>query len=108
MFPINDKLTRLDMAFPASVRGMMPAWDDIPDDYKRGRKPSCRVVTRWFFSGLPKGTDFVPRDGVDAGKALVHLKCILGSFEPKHEHKEAAVAYLLDQWFSEVSGEPAK
>jgi hypothetical protein len=102
MFPINTEITQVDVIFPARVSHLMPAWSDIPEDYKNGRKPSCDIFSRWFFSGLPKGTQFIPREGVDVTKALAHLKCILGSFEPKHEHKEASVAFLLDEWFSEV------
>lgn len=98
MFPINGKLTKLDIAFPANVSHLMPAWSDIPDSYKRG----SGVASLWFYSGLPVGTEFVPRDGVDVTQAMAQLKCILGSFEPKHEHKIAAVNFLLSEWFSEV------
>jgi hypothetical protein len=61
-----------------------------------------KSFSRWFFSGLPKGTVFVPHEGIDPAKAMRHLRAILGSFEPKHEHKEAGVAYLMSQWFKEV------
>jgi len=44
----------------------------------------------------------MPNDGIDQNKALRHIKAILGSFEPKHEHKEAAAAYLLSLWFKSV------
>jgi len=40
-----------------------------------------------------------PKDGVDVKKAMRALKAALGSFEPKHEHKMAAVGYMLSQWF---------
>jgi len=96
-YVVNDKLTRLDLAFPANVRHLMPDPRTLPE---RSRFDS--LVSRWFFSGLPTGTDFKPRPGIDAGKALAHVKCILGSFEPKHEHKEAAVAFLLDHWFEDI------
>lgn len=39
------------------------------------------------------------RPGVDRDKALVAIKAALGSFEPKHEHKEAGCAFLLHEWF---------
>jgi hypothetical protein len=90
-------ITGLDLAFPASVRHLMPDPQTIPRDQKHED-----LVERWFFSGLPKGTNFVARNGVDTSRALAHVKCILGSFEPKHEHKTAAVAFLLDQWFERI------
>lgn len=96
-YPVNDKLTRLDLAFPVSVKHLMPDPSTIPRESKHSG-----LVSRWFFSGLPKDTEFVPREGIEPGKALAHVKCIMGSFEPKHEHKEAACAFLLDQWFSEI------
>mgnify|MGYP001231120150 CR=1 FL=1 len=98
MYPIKEDISPAMMAFPADVMGMMPAYKDIPDKYKHGNTPANDFVGTWFFSGLndPK---FYPREGVDADKALRHLSCILRSFEPKHEHKTAAVAFLLDEWF---------
>ena len=60
------------------------------------------MVSRWFFSGLPKETRFVPKTGIDEAAAKAHLRAILASFEPKHEHKEAGCAYLLSKWFEDV------
>lgn len=98
MFPINTKLTRADLVFPANVSHMMPAYKDI-GAYPRKRELE-ELVQGWFFSGL-KGLKSKPREGVDETKALAHLKCILGSFEPKHEHKIAAVAFLINEWFEQ-------
>lgn len=39
------------------------------------------------------------KPGVDAHKALRAIKAVLGSYEPKHEHKEAACAFMLSEWF---------
>lgn len=101
MFPINDKLTKIDVAFPANVSHLMPKWHELPEEFQRERHPMCEIANRWFFSGL-KGAKFKPRAGVDEDKALTHLRCIVGSFEPKHEHKIAAVGYLLNEWFESV------
>jgi hypothetical protein len=45
---------------------------------------------------------FYPREGVDPEKAFRAIKATLGSFAPKHQHKEAAVAYMLSCWFAKV------
>ena len=37
--------------------------------------------------------------GVDFKQAHAHISVILGSFEPKHEHKIAGCAYLESMWF---------
>jgi hypothetical protein len=47
-----------------------------------------------------------PKEGVDVDKALRHIQAIMRSYQPKHEHKEAAVAYLLSQWFDDVTWTP--
>lgn len=99
MFPINTELTKLDVAFPASVRHLMPKYEDIPKDYPDRAKWE-RLFNDWFFGGLKK-LALTPREGVDETKALVHIRCVMGSYEPAHEHKTAAVAWLLSQWFSD-------
>lgn len=97
----------LEMAFPARVEHLMPAWADIPEEFRNETGDAVRWVKfqrDWFFRGLPKGTRFVAKPGVDGTAAMRHLKAIQGSFEPKHEHKEAAVAFLASQWFAKPPG----
>lgn len=101
MIPIQD-VTDIDVAFPASVSHLMPAYADIPKPFKDGSTKWNQLATDWFFCGI-KNLELTPKDGVDPTKALRHLKCIMGSFEPQHEHKEAAVAYLLSEWFTDVT-----
>lgn len=96
MFEQPHEVDDVMLAFPSGLRNLMPAYDDIPDDFKKQSNPWVQFQQRWFFDGLkeiPKA-----RDGIDLKKALRHLKAIQGSFEPKHEHKEAAVAYLASKW----------
>ncbi len=99
-------LTDLQVAFSANVSDLMPSRSQIPKDfdmYSNTRNSWVRTTERWFFSGLPKGTTFKPKPGIDGNTAVRHLKAILGSFEPKHEHKIAAVAYLLSEWFEAIN-----
>lgn len=97
-------LTPAEVAFGAAGRclDLMPRWEDIPDDFRRGHTEWNRTVRTWFYSGL-SGWPCTPKPGIDHGVALGHLSAIQGSFEPKHEHKMAAVAYLMSLWY-----EPAK
>lgn len=96
-FPVRE-VSDLDMAFGGGTRDLMPAWEDIPKEFKDGHGMWNKFMRNWFYSGLAS-YDLKPRDGVDVTKALRHLKTILRSFEPKHEHKEADVAYLASLWF---------
>lgn len=96
----------LDRAF-GRIDGLLPAMRDIPKEFKQhSGTPWNRWQAEWFYRGLERYP--VPKDGVDLKRAMAHLKCIQGSFEPKHEHKEAGVAYLASLWFSSPDGEAIK
>lgn len=96
--PVDD----VTLAFPAGVADLVPpreaceaALSQMPD---RGRG-WVEFQQRWFYEGLSGNAVVTPRDGIDPALAFRHLAAIQGSFEPKHEHKEAAVAYLASLWF---------
>lgn len=98
-------IDNVTMAFPTDVVGqLMPPMSEIPEKFRVffSREPWTMLASKWFFSGL-KGAEFTPAEGIDEKLALRHLIAILRSFEPKHEHKQAAVAYLLSQWFAKVT-----
>lgn len=101
MTPIAE-VSDLDLAFPADVTLLMPRYDDIPEEFRNGSSKWNRLFADWFFSGLEK-LDASPKDGVDVKKALRHIRAIMGSFQPSHEHKEAAVAFLLSEWLEDAN-----
>ncbi len=104
-----------DLDGPSVVFGdikHMPAYSTLPAEFQDYHyNPHCEAVHAWFFGGAARDGDaitfdkhgevlrYVPREGVDANKALRAIKAVLGSFSPKHEHKIAACGYMLDQWF---------
>jgi hypothetical protein len=99
------KVSDIDIAFPANVKHLMPPMAEIPEDFKRHRgNPWVDLTSQWFFSGLTG--HFRAKDGIDQRMAMRHLKCVIGSFEPKHEHKTAAVAYLMSLWFESYEPGP--
>lgn len=94
----------------------MPKYETVPEEFKSHHgNPFCDAVSSWFFSGAKRegrslivdGKTFTAKDGVDADKALRAIRAVLGSFEPKHEHKEAACAYMLSEWFDLAKSEAA-
>jgi hypothetical protein len=105
MFPIRTGLTKADLVFPTNVDGMIPPHREIPE-YPR-RQHFEDLAQTWFFSGL-KNLKSKPRQGVNETQALAHISYVLRSWEPKHEHKIAGVAFLINEWFEEFSGEAAK
>ncbi len=93
------KTNGLDRTFgPSSIRDFIPKWEEIPAEFKRDRNEWNDFVQGWFFNGVKDAT-FTPKNGVDKNDALGHCATIMRSFEPKHEHKIAGVAFLLSQWF---------
>ncbi len=87
----------LTAALPTDVSHLMPRMADIPEEFTRFNGTGWnRWASGWFFNGLPSFPEAKP--GIDREKAKRHLAAIQGSWEPKHEHKEAAVAYLASLW----------
>ena len=100
------EISALDAAFPAHALDWMPKWEDIPEEFRNMNSHTewNEIVCAWFFHGLPEDVRFYPRRGIDAEMAARVVGATLGSFAPKHEHKEAAAAYMLSCWFSKVKG----
>jgi len=54
-----------------------------------------------LFRGDPMDSvQLYTRPDIDPTLAIRHITAILRSFEPKHEHKIAATAFLLARWFA--------
>lgn len=75
-----------------------PAMADIPDRFKDDKNPFVRKATKWFFGGI-HGSELFEKPGINRNAALRHLAALQESFAPRHEHKTAAVAYLMAMWF---------
>jgi len=96
---------QLTLVFPARITHLLPPYEEIPQEFKRlAGTPWNRWQARWFFKGLAPEDIPVTKSGIDFSTAMHHLATIQRSYEPKHEHKEAAVAYLASLWFSGITG----
>ena len=99
-------------AFPDMLGELIPKYEDIPEEYKKSYSKDKHIEKMKklfnvsFFLGL-KSLTLVPNEGIDKDKAWQHIRCIMGSFEPKHEHKEAACVYMLSEWFKDAEWENA-
>jgi len=102
-------VTDLDLVFGARVvDALMPSMDEIPDAFRCGAETKWnRLFSDWFFKGIVN-LRLTAKDGVDKEKALRHIKAIMVSFEPAHEHKEAACAYLFSLWFKDAKYKACK
>lgn len=81
------------LAFPATLGDLLPPLDEIPADYPH-RQDWLRFQHHWFTGTLPPDSEMFPAKGIDAETAGRHLTAIQRSFEPNHQHKTAAVAWL--------------
>lgn len=96
--PISDA----QLAFPASLGSLLPPTAVIPDDYPY-RDDWLDFQRDWFYGQLPEDCEMHPAPGIDAHIAGRHLEALQRSFQPKHEHKEVAVAWLSSRWFTHVT-----
>jgi len=94
------------LAFPAGILHLMPPREEIPENFLNKQKWDS-LFRDWFYAGV-QGLQFIPREGVDPEMAMRHLQTIMGSYEPKHEHKEEAWAYLASRWFEDATWEREK
>ena len=96
-----QKISDALMAFPASVEHLMPAMTDIPEEFHRtlGDHPWVKWQAHWFCEGLKEWPK--TKDGISHNDAQRHLSAIQRSYQPQHQHKVAAVAYLASLWLVE-------
>ena len=99
------EITDLDIAF-GTVTGL-PAYSDVPDEFKRAGSKWNRLFNDMFMCGITS-LKLAPKGDIDPAKAWRHIRALSGSFQPKHEHKEAGVAYLMSQYFEDAVWERAK
>jgi len=92
----------LDLVFGGRMAALLPPYAQIPSEFKNWNHPWAKWQADWFYSGLKCYP--VAKDGIDVNAAMRHLGAIQGSWEPKHEHKVAGVAYLASMWFTSPSG----
>lgn len=98
------EVSNIMLAFPANVvKEYMIPYNEIPEEYKNfnQRTEGGKFFMDMFYCGITD-VEITPREGIDPEKAWRHIRAISGSFEPKHEHKEACVAFLLEHWFSKL------
>ena len=101
-FDKPQNVDRLSVVLGGNMEQLLPAYSTVPDEFKRDSNKWVQIFHKWFFSGLPKGTRFTMKPGIEADQAIAHLKAIMASFQPKHEHKTAGVAYLMSKWFEDI------
>lgn len=98
---------KLEIAFPAHGIARLPPYNQIPAEFKTDKPVANGFVRDLFYNGFKGDSTCVPRDGIEAYDALSHIAAIVGSYEPKHEHKIAGAAYLAALWIESFAGSSA-
>ena len=89
------------LAFPARVIGVLiPPWDEIPEKFRNFSSGYEELASHGCFYAVEFRQE-VLADGIKAELAIRHLTAVARSFEPKHEHKQAAIAFLISLWLKE-------
>ena len=96
-------VTTADLAFGGKCDEILPPMAEIPAEFHRQSGIWIDWQSDWFYSGLKRYP--VAKEGIDLNLAMRNLACVQGSFAPKHEHKQAGVAYLASLWFERPDGE---
>lgn len=85
-------VTDAELAF--STDKLLPEWEQIPDEFKRGNVYTKLVEALMFNRPLPN-TQMVLNEGVTSENLNRCVRAHLQSFGPKHEHKIAGVGYMI-------------
>lgn len=112
------ELSGVEIAFPASVTGtLMPFPRDLPPEFQPNKIMNnhgkwSALFSRLFYGPNPNAPHedlkLVPKKGVDPQAAFRQIRAVMGSFEPKHEHKVGACCYMFSLWFDDYSWQPAE
>lgn len=102
LYALPQRVDDVMLAFPAGLGALLPPLEVIPAEYPH-RQEWLEFQNKWFAGALPPDSEMEPSDGVDAQIAGRHLTVLQRSYEPKHEHKMAAVAWLASRWFVRVT-----
>lgn len=102
----------VELSLGVKALEIMPAWSAIPAEFKTENKFTPLFNAIAFRGAEIKSVGFVKAhvgrtdELVTYRKAMRHLNCIVRSWEPEHEHKEAAFCYLCSLWFKDIKFEP--
>lgn len=75
---------------------LLPAWQDIPQDFGRGNRYTELASALFNGSELPNW-EIEMKEGFDPQVLNRAVRAHLQSFGPKHEHKIAGVGYMIAQ-----------
>lgn len=88
-----ESITDVELAF--STDRLLPSWDDIPQEFKDGNAYTKLVDALFADVPLPEG-NIEMKPGFTPEALNKTVRAHLQSFGPKHEHKIAGVAFMIE------------
>lgn len=101
------KVDDVNRVFGGKTHELVPKMNEIPKEFQYGKSKWNKVFGDWFFYGL-ENCVWTPKKDVNKEDALRHIGAVMRSYEIKHEHKEAGVAFLLNEFFEDVQYDKAR
>ena len=99
-------ISDIEVAFGTTK--LLPKRSEVPEEFDfMGGSKWNKLFTDMFFVGL-EDLDLVPKEGVDPDAAFKCVRAHMGSWEPKHEDKEAGVAFMMSVLFEDATWTTAK
>ena len=92
----NPTITDTEVAFGSTK--YLPKMKDIPEDFFKRSNVYVQLFNAIFFKGLVE-FNYEPMEGFSKDTINKVIASHAGSFMPKHEHKEAGVAYMMSLMF---------
>lgn len=95
---LEDLTSITDPEHAFGTTRLLPPWEEIPDEFKRGNQYTRLATAIFFGNDLPDG-ECTFLDGFEGGGPALNraVRAHLRSFAPNHEHKIAGVGYLISK-----------
>lgn len=87
-------ITDAEMAF--STMRLLPSWDEIPEEFRRGNIYTKLAESIFFGRELPV-CEIMMNPGFAPESLNRAVRAHLQSWAPKHEHKIAGVGFMIAQ-----------
>jgi hypothetical protein len=95
-------VTDVDIAFGGNIDNLLPPLSEIPTEFTEGWTKWNQLAEDLLFDRPLTGT-ISDREGIDVYVAARHIRAILKSYKPDHDHKIAGAAFLLSKFYEDIS-----
>lgn len=98
-------VTGVDQVFGGNIEELLPPRKDIPEEFSKlgSNNKWVKLANDLYYEGSKiKKYECTCRGDMDPNEAIKHIRAIMVSYRPKHEHKIAGCAWLLSLFFEDL------